>query len=779
MKKSILIIIFFICSFVNIAWAASSFVVQNIEIQGLQRISPDTVYNYLPIHKGQTFSPSASANIIGALYRTGFFEHIALARMGNTLIIKVVERQTIGQLKITGNSFIPTDKLTSVMKGMDIAEGRAYNPAVLDRIRQSLLNQYYQLGRYNARVDICVEPMPRNRMLVKIEISEGLVSKVRNINIIGCHCFSSYMLGKQLELTTPSILTFFTQTDRYSQEKLEASLENLRNFYLDHGYLRFEVKSAQVAITPDRKSIYLTIVIEEGVQYTIKGFQLSGDLILPRDYLASLVHIAPGCVFSRQAIVDAEKTISDALGDHGYAFATVSLNPVVDEKCKQVFLNFDVKPGKRTYVNHITFCDNSKTNDIVLRREIEQMESAVISTSKLELSKHKLSMLPFIKEVQMEVKPVPNTDDQVDVNYKVTEDNAASANFSVGYSQVERIILSAGVNQKNFLGTGKTLGVNLTRSRYQQYYGVNFTDPYFTQDGISRTVTFSLSRFDPRKVDFGSGYATDQIDITDVYSIPLLQEKCAFTRLQIGYGYQNTLLHLASSVSNQIQDFVNRHGRRFQQAEFLAGISRDSRDKAIFPTSGMLHTLGVDIFLPLGIGNLKYYTLAYNNKMYLPLGYNFVGAARMSLGYGNAFNGVNNFPFFKNYFAGGIDTVRGYLGNTLGPKDSQFLNTGGNFLAVGSLGLILPPFISDHVRTTLFFDVGNVYNTFDNRIYGGYPSGPVRYSTGIEVDWLTPFGLLDLSLAKPLKVQRAKHGQPGKLSDSTEPFQFSLGANFG
>lgn len=778
MKKPILIIIFFICSFVNIAWAADSFVIQTIEIRGLQRISADTVYNYLPIHKGERFSSSKSADVIGALYRTGFFEHISLERSGKTLIINVVERQTIGQLKISGNSFIPTDKLTTVMKGMDIAEGRVYNPAVLDRIRQSLLNQYYQLGRYNARVDINVEPMTRGRVLVTICISEGLVAKVRHINIIGNHCFSPYRLQKQLELTTPSLLTFFTQTDRYSQEKLEASLENLRNFYLDHGYLRFEVKSAQVAITPDRKSIYLTIVIEEGVPYTIKGYQLSGDLILPRETLTCLIHITPGCVFSRQAIIDAEKTISDALGDRGYAFATVSLNPVIDEKCKQVFLNFEVKPGKRTYVHHISFADNSKTNDVVLRREIEQMESSVVSTSKLELSKHKLSMLPFIKEVQMEVKPVPASDDQVDVTYKVKEDNAASANFSVGYSQLDHIILSAGVNQKNFLGTGKTLGLNLTHSRYQQFYGINFTDPYFTQDGVSRTVSFSLSRFTPRAADFGSGYSTDQIDLSDVYSIPLLQERCAFTRLQVGYGYQNTLLQLAPNVSNQIQDFVNRHGRRFQQVDFVAGISRDSRDKVIFPTRGMLHTLGVDIFLPLS-GNLKYYTLAYNAKMYLPIAYNFIGTARMSLGYGNAFNGVRNFPFFKNYFAGGIDTVRGYLGNTLGPKDSQFLNTGGNVLAVGGVGIILPPFISDNLRTTLFFDIGNVYNTFDNRIYNGYPSGPLRYSAGIEADWLSPFGLLDLSLAKPLRVQRAKSGQPGKLSDATEPFQFSLGANFG
>lgn len=780
MKKIILIFIIAFNLLIPAARASNNFVVQKIEFQGLQRVSPLTVQTYLPIHAGQTFTSSKSVAIIQALYRTGFFEHISLSRSGDTLIINVIERRTIGQLKISGNSVIQTDKLTSVMRSVDIAEGRVYNPVVLDKIKQSLLNQYYQLGRYNARVDVCVSPMSRGRVLVTITISEGLVAKVRHINIIGNHTFSERLLNKQLELTTPGIFTFFTQTDRYSQEKLETSLENLRNFYLDHGFIRFEVKSAQVAITPDRKSIYLTIVIEEGVPYSIKGFNLTGDLIVPRCELIKLIRIVPGCVFSRQMIIDAEKSINDALGNRGYAFAVVSLNPQVDDVHKQVFLTFDVKPGKRSYVHHIYFSDNCKTNDEVLRREVEQMESAVVSTCRLEESKHKLSLLPFVKDVQMVVKPVPGYDDQVDVNYKVTEDNTAQASFSVGYSQLDHIILNAGVNQKNFLGTGQTLGLNLTRSRYQQFYGINFTDPYYTQDGISRSINLSVSRFLPRYASFGSGYSTDQIDANVIYGIPIGQEKGAYTRLQLGYGYQNTLVHALASASNQVLDFINRHGSRFQQAELIAGISRDGRDKVIFPTCGTLNSLGVDVFLPIGSsGSLKYYTIAYNAKAYLPLNADFILTARADLGYGNAFNGVLNFPFFKNYFVGGIESVRGYVGNSLGPKDNQFYPTGGNMLAAGSLGLVFPNYVSSNLRTTAFVDAGNVYNSFDNRIYGGTGSGPIRYSVGVEADWLSPFGLIDLSLAKPLKVKRAKSNQSGRISDDPEYFQFSLGANFG
>lgn len=774
MKKIILASILILNMLMGSAWA-QAFVVQNIEVDGLQRISPQTVINYLPIKRGQTLSPEKTAAIIRTLYATGFFEHISLSRRGNTLVINVSERPTIGVLKITGNSFIPTDKLTSVMKSLDIAEGRAYNRAVIDRISQSLLNQYYELGRYNARVDVTTTPMGRNRMMVKIDISEGLVAKIQHINIIGNHVFSEKTLQKQLTLTTPGLFTIFTQTDRYSQEKLDESIDNLRNYYLDHGYLKFNVKASQVAITPDRKSIYLTLVIEEGVPYKIKNIDITGDLILPREELQKHIMLKPGDTFSRQAIIDSEKSMTNALGDKGYIFAVISLNPKVDDATREVSLIFDVKPGKRSYVRHIFFTDNTKTNDVVLRREIQQMESSVVSTGRLEDSKHHLSMLPFIRNVDMSVVPVEGSPDQVDVNYKVTEDNAAQANFTVGYSQAQGILFGAGVNQKNFLGTGKTVGFNLTRSKVEQFYGLNYTNPYYTPDGISRSLNLSASKVNPGQANASASYVMNQYDASVLYDIPIGQEKHTFNRVQLGYGYENTLVHLQSAVSNQVQTFVNNHGRHFGQVDLIAGVTRDSRDKAIFPTSGALQTLGLNIFAPAGQGSLSFYTAAYNGKLYIPLSRLFIATMKGQVGFGNGFKNVYDFPFYKNFYAGGIDSVHGYETNTLGPRDNFGKPTGGNLVATGSVALIFPNYISDNFRTSIFVDGGNVWNTFNNRNVGGFASGPLRFSSGIEGDWLTMFGLINVSLAKALN---AKHGGAAG-GDREEIFQFSLGANFG
>jgi outer membrane protein insertion porin family len=771
MKKYFLLIALLINVCVSTA-RADSFYVQNIRVEGLQRVSAETVYSYLPIHRGQTLSSGDTGSIITSLYKTGFFDHISLAREGSTLIIKVVERPTIGQLKISGNSVIPKDKLTSVMKSVDIAEGRVYNSVMLEKIQQSLLNQYYELGRYNARVDVKVTPMERNRVLVKIEISEGLVTKVQQINIIGNKEFSESKLTNQLTLTTPGLFTVFTQSDRYSQEKLDASLDNLRNFYLDHGYIKFAIKSSQAAMTPDRKAIYISVAIEEGEQYTVKGFDIKGNTILSREKLNELVKIHKGDVFSRQGVIDSEKAISDALGAEGYIFTEVSINPVVDDAKKEVFLNFSVNQGKRTYVRHVYFTDNTKTNDEVLRREVQQLESTVVSTSKLEQSKQKLSQLPFLKDVQMTVLPVAQSSDQVDVNYKVTEDSAAQANLSIGYSQLDKIILGAGINQKNFMGTGKTVGLNFTKSRVQDYYGVSVTDPYYTIDGVSRTISLSASRFRPIKGNVSRSYTTDQYDASVVYGIPIWQEQSAIDKIQLGYGYENTMVNLNTGypTSGQVANFTNNHGTHYQQIDLIAGMSRDSRDKAIFPTVGTFNSFGLDIYLPVTGSSPRYYTLAYNGRLYQPISGPFIFTARGEAAFGSGFAGPIDFPFYKDFYAGGIGSVPGYEGNSLGPKDSNGDPSGGNLMAVGELGLIFPNHISDNLRTTAFVAGGNVYNTFNNRTQNGTGSGSLRYSVGLEADWLTPLGLIDVSLAKPINKQ------PG---DQERIFDFSLGANFG
>lgn len=769
MKKIILIALLLFNLLNAQAWAAQSFVVRKVEVEGLQRVSADTVRSYLPIKPGEVLKPAKTASIIRTLYKTGFFDAISLSRQGDVLIIHVIERPTIGQIKISGNSFIPTDKLNTVMKSVDIAEGRVFDRAMLDRIKMSLLSQYYQVGRYNARVDVAAEPLPRNRVLVKINISEGLVTQIHRINIIGNHAFTQKKLLKQFEISMPGLFTFITQKDRYSQEKLDQSLDNLRNFYLDNGYIKFAIKSSTAEVTPDRKSIYVTVVVSEGEQYSVKGFMLNGNLIFPRETYLKRIRIHAGDIFSRKEVLAAEKSISDVLGEQGYVFATVDLVPDIDEKNKQVFLNFTVKPGRRNYVRHIYFADNARTNDEVLRRELPQMEGAVVSTTKLADAKHRLSLLPFMKDVQTNLVPVPHHDDLVDVHYKVTEDNSANATFSIGYSQLEHLILGLGFNQKNFLGTGKTLGMNITESRFQKYYGMTYTNPYYTPEGVSRTISLSASKIDPRAASLGS-YNTNQFDLTVLYSIPISQEKDVINRIQLGYGYQNLLVRLMANPSLQVQAFTNAHGRQFQQLDLMGGYSRDSRDKAIFPTRGMINTIGINMYLPVTGKSLKYYTIAYDSKWYHPIYGEFIATARGSLGYGNAFDGVHSFPYFKNFYAGGFDSVRGYAQSTLGPRDNIRDPTGGNMLIDGSIGLIFPNHISENFRTSVFIDGGNVYNSFNNRIYQGTASGSLRFSTGIEGDWLTPLGLIEVSVAKALNP---------KLGDSRDTFQFSLGANFG
>lgn len=759
---------------------ASSFVANSIQFEGLQRISQSTAESYLPIKSGQTLATEKTSSILRSLYQTGFFEQVKLSRSGNTLIIHVIERPTIGELKITGNSVIPTDKLTSVMHSMDITEGRVYNAAVLDKIRQGLLSQYYQLGRYNAKVNIYVTPMPRNRVQVRVDISEGLVAKVQGISIIGNHAFSESKLINQMDLTTTGYITFITQTDRYSEEKMESSLEKIRSYYMDRGYLKFQVKSWQAQVTPDRKAIYITIVVSEGEVYTIKNVELSGDIILPRDEIMKVITVKPNTIFSRKQVLDSQKGIGQLYGHKGYMFSSVAIHPKVDETTREINLVFNIKAGKKAYVRQISFSDNVRTNDIVLRREIHQMEAAPASTVNLDASKRNLLMLPYIKEADFTVKPVPGTEDQVDVNYKVKEENSAQASAKLGYSQANGLIVGAGVNQKNFLGTGNTFGINFNRSQYETFFGIDYANPYYTEGGISRSIFFNASRVNPSQLIHGSAYTTDSFNLGVQYGIPIGQERSAFSRLILGLSYQNLLVHLQDNASNQMLSFVNNHGTHSQVADIKIGLARNGLNRAIFPTQGTSQSLFLDTYVPLDHQSVGIYTLNYAARAYQPIWQDkFILLGKLNLGYGNAFSGSNNYPFFKNYYAGGIDSVRGYLSASLGPRDSNGNPMGANTLADASLGMIFPNYISDNLRTSVFVDAGNVYSTSDNLRFGGGStnSGPIRYSVGIEADWITPFGPISVSLAQPLNMHRVPKNSPHK-GDEQETFQFSLGANF-
>lgn len=757
--------------------AADSFVVKDIQIRGVERVSASTVQSYLKVKRGQVFSSSASDETVRALYKTGFFESVNVSRNGNTLVIQVSERPTIGRLKVTGNSVIPTDKLMDAMKSLEIAEGRIYDRAMIERVKQSLVHQYYQLGRYNARVELKTTPMPRNRVAVTIEVSEGLVAKVKRVSIIGNHDFSESTLLKQLDVTSSGFITWITQSDRFQEDKLESSLEKLRSFYLDRGYVRFQIKSSQSQVTPDKKLVFITIAVNEGSVYRLGSYDVKGQLLFPKSAYLEVMKLHVGDVFSRQSIINAQKAIIKLLGDKGYLFASVGIDPVLDETKKTVALSFDIKPGKRTYVRKIGFTDNTRTNDAVLRREMLQMEAAPASMTKIEESKHRLLLQPFIKDATLSVNPVPGTDDKVDIDYAVKEDNSAQANIRFGYSQAFGLILGAGFNQKNIFGTGNTLGLNASRSRFEQVLSADFTDPYFTADGVSRSFHFAISRFDPGAAkNLNNAYTANDYTAGVLFGVPVGQEESVINTLQAGLYYQNTMIHISNSgnnLSNQVAAFTSSNGRHFQEADIRLAFTRNSLDKTIFPTKGAWQSVVLDTYLPLAKSSLRYYTLSYNLKSYVPLNDSFIVASRLDLGYGNGFQGIGGFPYFKHFYAGGIDSVRGYETYNLGPRDSNGNGYGGNKLIDASVGLIFPNYISDSVRTMAYMDAGNVYLSENNRKYGGNStnSGPVRYAVGVEADWLIPsFGPIRLSLAKPVFDRND--------GVRKEAFQFALGASF-
>lgn len=782
MKKLASLIVISQLIFSPLAYAAYGFVARDIKVQGVSRLSQETVLNYLPIKRGGMVTPTNSTAAIRTLYQTGMFEQVSLSQEGNVLIVHVVERPTIGQLKITGNTVVPTDKLNSVLRSLDVAEGRLYNAATLEKIKQSLLSQYYQLGRYNAQVDVQTTPLPHHRVAVTIAISEGLVAKVRGISIIGNKAYSDSTLIKQMDLTTPGIFTIISQADRYSEEKLDSSVEKIRNYYMDRGYVKFAVTSAQAEVTPDRKAVYVTIVVSEGDVYKVSNVDVSGDFILPREDVMKLVLIKPGETFSRQSILNSQKLISKAYGNKGYMYATVSVQPNINETDHTISIVFNIKAGKKTYVRQVSFTDNNRTNELVLRREVQQLEAAPVSTVKLDESKQRLQLLPYIKQVDMSINPVTGTDDQVDINYKVKEDSATQASLKLGYSQLYRFIVGAGFSQKNFFGTGNTFGMNFSKSRYEQVFSMDFTNPYWTESGISRSWNFSVSRVNPDAVaGMTSAYTANDLNFGILFGIPVGNEVGAYSRIFTGLSYQNLNLTLSdnpNNISNQVATFVANHGRHYQEADFKLGISRDSRDRSIFPTRGSVQSAYVDAFAPLGAGSVAFYMLNYSGRTYVPISGPFILMGRANLGYGNGFRGFEDYPFFKNYYAGGIDSVRGYQGYTLGPKDSTGHSMGANMLVNASIAMIFPNYLTDSLRTSVFVDGGNVYSSINNRDkFGGLStnSGPPRYSVGVEADWLTPFGPIQLSLAKPLNPHNS---QNSRLGDEREIFQFSLGANF-
>lgn len=743
--------------------AVDSFVVQDIRLEGLERISPGTVFNYLPVQVGDSFDESRSAEAIRALFRTGFFKDVKLGRDGDVLVVALTEREALSQITITGNKDISTDKLMEGLRQVGFAEGQVFDPGLLERVEQELERQYFASGKYAVQIDSTVTPLDGNRVAVAIEISEGRAAKIRQINIVGNQAFTDKKLLKQFKLTTPTWLSFITKSDQYSRQKLAADLESLRSFYLDEGYVNFNIDSTQVSITPDRSDIYITVNITEGDRFTISEVKLAGDLILPEQELIDQVTIRRGMVFSRKEVTQSSTNVAERLGDEGYAFANVNAIPDIDEDAKTVAITYFVDPGKRVYVRRINFSGNTKTRDEVLRREMRQLEGAWIATTKVQRSKVRLQRLGYFNEVNVETKPVAGTADQVDVDFTVVERPSGNLLLGLGFSQAQGLIFNTSVTQDNFLGSGKRINFAFNNSDVNRRFAIGYMNPYWTVHGVSRGFDLSyqetdaaaanISRFDSKVIRGGVNFG-----------VPVTE----FNYLNLTADYERTKISVGQRqfVAQIIQDFLDREGNEFDSIRLGGSFTYDTRNKAILPDEGTLHRIAVELATPPG--DLKYYKVDYRTQWFYPLAEDYTLLLKGQVGYGDSYSSTTELPFFENFFGGGPRTVRGYEENTLGPKDEFGRALGGNLRVVGNAELILPvPFASDvkSLRLTGFVDAGNVYNLNNE----DFDAGELRLSAGLSGLWLSPFGVLTVSVAAPF------NDQPG---DKTQTFQFTFGTSF-
>jgi outer membrane protein insertion porin family len=739
------------------------FVIEDIRVEGLRRLSPGTVFNALPVKIGDEFDEGRSGDAIRALFKTGLFRDVRIERDGDVLIVIVSERETLSQISITGNSDIKTEDLLTALKPIGFAEGEVFDRSVLDRVEQELRRQYFSQGKYGVEIKSLVESLGGNRVAVGITIKEGRAAKIKSINVVGNKAYDDDDLVKQFELTTPTLISFFTKSDQYSKQKLAGDLESLRSYYLDRGYINFSIDSTQVAITPDKSEVYITINVTEGDRYRLAGVKLAGDLIIPADDLFPLVATKRGDMFSRKAVTQTSTNLSDRLGDEGYAFANVNPVPEVDNQSKTVNLTYFIDPGKRAYVRRINFAGNTKTRDEVLRREMRQLEGGWFSTSKVNRSKVRLQKLGYFEEVNVETPAVPDTPDQVDVNFNVTERPSGNLLFGLGFSQSQGLIFNTSVVQDNFLGSGNRVNFAFNNSDVNRVFALGYTNPYFTIDGISQGFDISYRETDAASANitrFDSKVLTAGLH----FGIPVSE----FNFLNLGMSYEKTKIDTDCTegrTAEEICDFVERSGEEFDEIRVTGSFAYDTRNKALLPDRGTFQRFRTQVAVPGA--ELQYYKVDYESRWFYPIVEDYVLALQGQVGYGDGYGDTSELPFFENFYAGGPRTVRGYEENTLGPDDSEGRALGGNFLLVGNADVILPvPFLQDleSVRVTAFVDVGNVYGEDEN-----IDLGDLRYSVGISGLWVSPFGVLTVSVAQPFNDQD---------DDDTQPFQFTFGTNF-
>ena len=786
--------------------AFEEFIVNDIRIAGLQRVSTGSIFNTIPISVGDKIDDRKIVDITRALFATEQFDDIQIGRDGNALIITVAERPSISSIDISGNSALKTEILLESFDGIGITEGQVYKRSTLERMKAELVRSYSSQGRYGAGVEIYETPQPRNRVSISIEIDEGESAKIDGITILGNNIFSDEDLLDVMELSEGSWLSFLSNDDQYSREKLQGDLENLESYYLDRGYLQFSIESSQVSISRDRSSIYITYIVSEGPKYTISDVKIVGDMPLNEELIDPIIETQKDITYSQAQITQIEEIFTSLLGNEGYAFASVKGQPDIDEEMLEVDLSFVIDPGKRTYTRKILFEGNEITQDDVLRREMRQFEGAWASDDKIEQSRVRLERLGFFKEVNVETVPVPGTDDQIDVKFRVEEETTGNVGGNLGYSDFG-LMIGFNLQERNFLGTGNSVGIAINKSIYQEVYNLSFYDPYFTIDGASRGYSLYY-----RKTDYGefniANYTSDSQGLGIQFGYPISDTQ----RVGLNLTYDKTEIDQGTLPVRDILDFLLEEGNSFQTVSAQAVWSRITLNRGMFPTDGASTEALFLATLPLS--DINYYKFNIRQKFYQPLNvWDLVFGFQGEIGYLAPYGDTNNVPFFQHFYAGGPRSLRGFESNTLGPRatpspcygfdtvndlcpplidsnfdgipDSPAYNQsiiyqrddpiGGDVKIEGSMQLIFKlPMVEDQrsMRTAFFFDFGNVF-AMECREYQVSCYKPsideLRYSVGVGLTWITGFGPMSFAISKPYNEDEYER---------TEEFQFTIGTVF-
>ena len=794
-------------AFISLSTSAfDEFLITDIRIIGLQRVSIGSIFTAIPVSVGDKMSQAKVREISKALFATAQFNDIQIAKDGNALIISLLERPSISSIELEGNKALKSEDLLKGLEGAGIAEGQVYKRSTLNGMKSELVRQYSSQGRYGANVNIETEDRPRNTLALKIIIDEGKSAKIKKVNIIGNNLFTDEELMTGFELQEGKWYAFLSNKDKYSKEKLEGDIENLESFYLDRGYLKFSIESSQVSVSKNKEDVFITLSISEGDQYKIDDVSVIGEMPLDEALYNPIVESQKNKIYSQAQITQIEEYFVNLLGNEGYTFAEVSGNPEIDQENKTVSLLFLVQPGNRTYARKILFAGNYLTNDEVLRREMRQFEGAWASDNLIEGSKVRLERLGFFKEVNVETIPVPGTEDQVDIEFTVEEESTSSVGGSIGYSDFGMNI-GLNLSDNNYLGSGNRFIFGINKSIYQESYNVSFFDPYFTMDGVSRGYSIYF-----RETDYGeyniANYLTNSQGLGVQFGYPISDTQ----RIGLNVNFDNTDIDSGSLPSREISDFLSSEGNVFDVLKAQAVWSRVTLNRGMFPTYGSSTDVMLQVTVPGS--DLTYYKTNLRQKFYRPLGFsNLVFGFDGELGYIGAYGDTEKTPFFENFYSGGPRSIRGFESNTLGPRvtpspcydfdpvteecplivDSDFDGTpdsiaqnpylyqqrrdpiGGNLLIEGSLQLIFKlPMIEDQrsMRSAFFLDFGNVFSTDcqDYQINCFEPSvDELRYSIGVGVTWITGFGPMSFSFSQPFN---------DGIYDRTEEFQFTIGTVF-